>query len=198
MKSALVLAVAGIAAAQNLSGQPACATSCLSSAITAAGCQATDQACACGSKQGQIGVLVAPCILSACSPADVAAAASVGSQLCVAFSATATASSTASGSGSGSASATGSMTTAGSSSSSKASTGGGGVGTVSTVTSTAGGGNGTITTGKPNPTNGGGSGGGSGGSGTTSKPSTPTNAAAQPVVWGAGAFVALIGAVAAL
>lgn len=86
MKSVLVFAVAGAVLAQNMSGEPACAIPCITSAIVAAGCHLTDQGCAC-SKTAQIEPLCAPCLLKACpAPSDISQAAAAGSTLCKEYS----------------------------------------------------------------------------------------------------------------
>ncbi|PMD46697.1 hypothetical protein L207DRAFT_577543 [Hyaloscypha variabilis F] len=84
-----VLAIAAIfslAAAQNLSGEPACATSCLLSAISAASCAPTDVSCQCGLSAAVVG----PCLIGACNATDLQIALTVGTNLCKAYSATAT------------------------------------------------------------------------------------------------------------
>jgi hypothetical protein len=72
--------------AQNFAGEPACATPCLASAIVAAGCDLTDEACACGPAKAAIGNLVGGCIYNACPQTEVALAISVGLQLCDGYS----------------------------------------------------------------------------------------------------------------
>ncbi|KAH6715782.1 hypothetical protein DL95DRAFT_389736 [Leptodontidium sp. 2 PMI_412] len=90
MKTAILLsAVLGLAAAQNLSGQPACASPCLSSAITAVGCALNDQGCQCGTGKSSIQIAVATCLIAGCSPSDLALAQKVGNELCLAYSSTA-------------------------------------------------------------------------------------------------------------
>ncbi|RDL31532.1 uncharacterized protein BP5553_09741 [Venustampulla echinocandica] len=103
----VVAAAASIVSAQDLSGEPACAIPCLTSAISKVGCGLTDQACQCGTGMAPIQTAVTPCLISNCSPADLIIAASVGSKLCADYSATATGGA-ASGSGTGSATASGS------------------------------------------------------------------------------------------
>ncbi|KAM7205287.1 hypothetical protein V8F33_001118 [Rhypophila sp. PSN 637] len=93
MKAAtIVLALVGAVMAQNMEGQPACATSCLISAISAAGCAPSDVGCQCGPTQSVIGASAAGCLLKACTanPADLIQAQSAGSAQCSKYSATAT------------------------------------------------------------------------------------------------------------
>ncbi|CAP67614.1 uncharacterized protein PODANS_1_15070 [Podospora anserina S mat+] len=78
-----------LAVAQNLEGQPACATSCLISAISAAGCAASDVACQCGPTQVSIAASAGPCLLDACPMSDLISAESAGLAKCKSFSATA-------------------------------------------------------------------------------------------------------------
>ncbi|KAH7317868.1 hypothetical protein BKA65DRAFT_109299 [Rhexocercosporidium sp. MPI-PUGE-AT-0058] len=90
MKTTILLsAVLGLATAQNLSGQPACASPCLSSAITAVGCALNDQGCQCGTGKASLQIAVATCLIAGCSPSDLALAQQVGNQLCLAYSSTA-------------------------------------------------------------------------------------------------------------
>ncbi|KAL1895057.1 hypothetical protein Sste5346_005479 [Sporothrix stenoceras] len=194
MKSAVVaLALAGAAVAQNLSGEPACASSCLISAISAAGCAADDVSCQCGPTETAIASLVAPCLISNChSAAELIQAQSAGYALCSAYSktagapasasATATSGSATTGSGSSTAatttvtttSASGSLTTTTKTSSSSSSRG---IGS-----------NATVTTGTKTTTKGGASGTG---------PST-TQSTAGAATLGAGVLAAFIGLMAAL
>ncbi|KAK0632225.1 hypothetical protein B0T14DRAFT_559938 [Immersiella caudata] len=106
MKLAIFLSTAAGALAQNLVGQPACATSCLSSAINAAGCAPTDVACQCGPTKAVIAANVVGCLIVACTAAsDLAQAQSAGEAACAAVSATATlTASSASGTGASSSS----------------------------------------------------------------------------------------------
>ncbi|KAM7209764.1 hypothetical protein V8F20_000167 [Naviculisporaceae sp. PSN 640] len=91
MKAAtIILALAGAVMAQNFDGQPACATDCLISAISAAGCAPSDVACQCGPTQTIIGASAAPCLLDKCQPTDLIKAQSAGAAQCSKFSATAT------------------------------------------------------------------------------------------------------------
>ncbi|ETS77808.1 hypothetical protein PFICI_09870 [Pestalotiopsis fici W106-1] len=89
MKSALILVGAALAVAQNFSGQPSCATSCLSVAITGAGCALDDAACQCGPTQASIAASAAPCLLTACPVTDLSQAQSAGAAACAAYSASA-------------------------------------------------------------------------------------------------------------
>ncbi|KAK4087996.1 hypothetical protein Purlil1_7754 [Purpureocillium lilacinum] len=117
MKATFVtLAIAGLVAAQDFTGQPDCAIPCLKDAIPKIGCKLEDVACACKpDAQAKLLPLVSGCILSKCSPADVAKAQSAANAACAKI---ATQSGSASGSGSasatGSGSATGSATASGS------------------------------------------------------------------------------------
>ncbi|KAF3015926.1 hypothetical protein E8E14_011508 [Neopestalotiopsis sp. 37M] len=103
MKSAIILVGAAMAVAQNFSGQPSCATSCLSAAITGAGCALDDSACQCGPTQSAIAASAGVCLLGACPASDLIQAQSAGAAACAAYSATA---------GSGSSTGTMSITTA--------------------------------------------------------------------------------------
>ncbi|PMD24446.1 hypothetical protein NA56DRAFT_745857 [Hyaloscypha hepaticicola] len=76
-----------LACAQNLSGEPACATSCLLSAISAASCGTSDVACQCALPASA----VANCLIAACNAADLQQAYTVGTNLCKGFSASLTA-----------------------------------------------------------------------------------------------------------
>lgn len=82
-----VAAVVSLATAQNLSGEPACATACLVSAISVAGCKPTDVACQCGTGQPAIQTAVTPCLVSNCNATDLNEAAQVGFALCSVYSA---------------------------------------------------------------------------------------------------------------
>ncbi|KAK4170502.1 hypothetical protein QBC43DRAFT_348982 [Cladorrhinum sp. PSN259] len=86
--SALLL---GLADSQNLSGQPACATSCIISAVQAAGCLPQDLSCQCGPTKAVIGASAAPCLLAACTGTELVQAQSAGNAQCSSYSATATA-----------------------------------------------------------------------------------------------------------
>jgi len=196
----------GLATAQNLSGQPACASPCLSSAITAAGCALADQGCQCGTGKASIQNLVATCLLSGCNPTDLAAAASVGNALCVAYSATAPG-----GAGTTGTASTGGVLTI------QTSTGPLTTTATTSLAATTGTSTGTTGTGSTGTTSGGSTGGATTSPATTSPPSssaatsgsgtgaeagtssTSTAGAAQGVVAGAGGVVGLLlGLVAAL
>ncbi|KAK0749375.1 hypothetical protein B0T18DRAFT_427501 [Schizothecium vesticola] len=75
MKTAAILlalfAAAGLNAQGLLNGQPACATSCLTSAISAAGCALTDVSCQCGPTITIIASSAIPCLVTACADNDV-------------------------------------------------------------------------------------------------------------------------------
>ncbi|KAK0730045.1 hypothetical protein B0H67DRAFT_21552 [Lasiosphaeris hirsuta] len=92
MKTILLLSTAaGVALAQDVVGQPACATACLTSAISAAGCGPSDIACQCGPTQSAIIDNVVPCLISSCTNAgELSQAQSAGESRCSAFFATAT------------------------------------------------------------------------------------------------------------
>ncbi|OIW31231.1 hypothetical protein CONLIGDRAFT_631154 [Coniochaeta ligniaria NRRL 30616] len=183
MKAAFILALAGLAASQNLSGEPACATSCLSSAISKAGCKLDDQACQCGPTQSAIGSLAAPCLIGACAASDLIIAATVGSKLCAVYS---SGLASATGSSSGSSSSMVITTTTTSSSSESTST--------STETSSV-----TTTSSSSTSSSGSSSGTGVAASTTTTGSSTVSGnlaAAATPVV--VGVLAAMMGVVAAM
>ncbi|KAB5547234.1 hypothetical protein GE09DRAFT_1224251 [Coniochaeta sp. 2T2.1] len=179
MKAALILAVAGLAVAQNLSGEPPCATSCLSSAISRAGCALDDQACQCGPTQTAIGGFAAPCLLGACAASDLIIAQSVGAELCSIFSASAGTTTTSPGTGTVTTSTTSdtSPTAATTTTTSSESTTGGSTTTTRSSTSSTSSSSSTSTTG-------------------ASTVSGNLAAAATPAVF--GALAALMGVVAAL
>ncbi|GAW16405.1 hypothetical protein ANO14919_058310 [Xylariales sp. No.14919] len=91
MKLLLALAPAALVYAQADStgyfpGEPSCALPCLSSAITAAGCELSDIACQCGPTQSVIAQNVGGCIFSSCTdPADLGAAVNAGQAVCSSF-----------------------------------------------------------------------------------------------------------------
>ncbi|KAK4246978.1 hypothetical protein C7999DRAFT_14908 [Corynascus novoguineensis] len=90
MKSAILLIVASsVALGQNLSGQPRCATACLISAISAAGCAARDIGCQCGPTQSVIAASAAPCLIASCAVSELLQAQSAGSAQCSIYSRTA-------------------------------------------------------------------------------------------------------------
>ncbi|KAJ4298769.1 hypothetical protein N0V88_003802 [Collariella sp. IMI 366227] len=111
MKSILFLTAAGLALAQNFSGQPECATSCLSSAISAVGCKGEDIGCQCGAvTKAEIAASVAPCLMKACTDGSaLLQAQSAGEAQCSSYLATA-ASNSASTTGSDTATSSGSET----------------------------------------------------------------------------------------
>ncbi|KAJ0384936.1 hypothetical protein COL922a_007346 [Colletotrichum nupharicola] len=90
MKFSLALLAAGLVAAQDFSGQPDCAIPCLRDAIPKVGCALTDTACQCASdKQEALVPVAAPCLLSACSSADLGKAQAAAAAACQKFLATA-------------------------------------------------------------------------------------------------------------
>lgn len=50
---------------------PSCALSCLTNAISGAGCGLTDYACQCGSAKNTITSAATPCVASSCSTSDI-------------------------------------------------------------------------------------------------------------------------------
>ncbi|KAI0405507.1 hypothetical protein F4802DRAFT_597065 [Xylaria palmicola] len=90
-KPSLIMGAAALVHAQADStgyfpGEPSCALPCLSSAITAAGCQLSDIGCQCGPTQGAIATLAGGCILSSCTdPTDLGAAITAGQAVCSSF-----------------------------------------------------------------------------------------------------------------
>ncbi|OAA72167.1 Extracellular membrane protein, 8-cysteine region, CFEM [Cordyceps fumosorosea ARSEF 2679] len=106
MKFSIVLAAAGLAAAQlDISQIPSCALGCLTTAVASTGCSLTDLSCLCG-KKDQLESASKPCIDSKCDAADIAKAQGLANQLCGSSSASGSASSTGSGSTSGTAAPT--------------------------------------------------------------------------------------------
>ncbi|KAI1755680.1 hypothetical protein F4782DRAFT_486428 [Xylaria castorea] len=91
MKLLLIFSAAALVYAQADStgyfpGEPSCALPCLSSAITAAGCQLSDIACQCGPTQSVIANKVAGCILSSCTnPTELGEAVNAGEAVCSSF-----------------------------------------------------------------------------------------------------------------
>ena len=66
-------------------------TSCLISAVSAAGCAPADTGCQCGPTRAVIAATAAPCLLAACTAADqLVQAQSAGNAVCSSYSATAT------------------------------------------------------------------------------------------------------------
>ncbi|KAK3330620.1 hypothetical protein B0H66DRAFT_527967 [Apodospora peruviana] len=93
MKLSLILAAAGagVIMAQDLSGQPACATGCLVAAISSAGCKPSDLGCQCGPTQSAIISNAVPCLLASCTaPGDLGQAQTAGEAKCSKYFATAT------------------------------------------------------------------------------------------------------------
>ncbi|PQE10599.1 CFEM domain-containing protein [Rutstroemia sp. NJR-2017a WRK4] len=201
---------------------PSCASSCLSSAITAgAHCNIEDSVCQCSSaSQAAIQTTAIPCLLTACPQSDLQIAVSAGQGLCARVTATATSSSHSSSSSttaapvSAASSTSVKSTSSGSNStatSSKASTtaagttaagtgGGGGKTTAGTGSASGGGGGGsrggnsTVTTGTPK-TSGTGAAGSGSGSGTatgTGGPSQVSGNAAQSIEAGVGGLVVVL------
>jgi hypothetical protein len=82
--SVLLSLIPLLAHAQNFEGEPACAIPCLSAAIQQVGCPLTDQGCACAS-QAAIGNAAVGCFITACAPADLVKASSVGVALCTSY-----------------------------------------------------------------------------------------------------------------
>lgn len=105
-----ILALAGAVLAQNLAGQPPCAvgcpcassdrtpgqpkransslphqTACLVSAISAAGCAASDLGCQCGPTMSVIAASAAPCILASCAVPEAVQAETAGSAVCSSY-----------------------------------------------------------------------------------------------------------------
>ncbi|KAG7291889.1 hypothetical protein NEMBOFW57_001913 [Staphylotrichum longicolle] len=86
----LILTAFPLTLAQHLSGQPSCATACIISAISAAGCAPDDLGCQCGPTQAVIGASAAPCLLASCAGSQLLQAQSAGEAQCASYSATAT------------------------------------------------------------------------------------------------------------
>ncbi|KAK0111675.1 hypothetical protein ONS95_002020 [Cadophora gregata] len=192
--STLLTTVFGLAlaSAQNLSGQPACATPCLASAIAAAGCPLTDQGCQCGTGKPAIQAVVATCLVANCNASDLAAAASIGNDLCVAYSATAPPGTTTDGSALTTQTSAGGPEVSGSTSAPQT-TGTSTSGGVSAATTSP------ATTSPPRSSSASRSGSRSGTGAAQGTSSTSSAGAAQGVVAGAGGVVGLLlGLVAAL
>lgn len=91
MKPFLIVGAAALVYAQADStgyfpGEPSCALPCLSSAITAAGCQLSDIACQCGPTQSAIAANVGGCILKSCTnPTELGQAVNAGQAVCSSF-----------------------------------------------------------------------------------------------------------------
>ncbi|KAH8662298.1 hypothetical protein BX600DRAFT_513146 [Xylariales sp. PMI_506] len=89
MKSTLILVSAAVVAAQTgyFPGEPSCAIPCLTSAISAVGCDLSDVSCQCGPSQTAIGASAATCLLGSCNLTEVAQAQSAGLAVCSSLSA---------------------------------------------------------------------------------------------------------------
>ncbi|KAI1184872.1 hypothetical protein F5B17DRAFT_410230 [Nemania serpens] len=91
MKSFFILGAAALVYAQADStgyfvGEPSCALPCLSSAITAAGCQLSDLACQCGPTQSVVANRIGGCILRSCTkPTERGDAMNAGQAVCSSF-----------------------------------------------------------------------------------------------------------------
>jgi len=91
MKFTLVLAAAGLAAAQTIADLPPCAAECIGAATLKVGCKLEDgPACSCP-KQADIATNAVPCLLEKCSPVPgaLAKAQEVGEAICVNYAKTA-------------------------------------------------------------------------------------------------------------
>ncbi|TQV93431.1 hypothetical protein V2A60_010162 [Cordyceps javanica] len=85
MKAAIVLAAAGLVAAQlpDISNVPQCAITCLLPALTSTGCSLTDLSCACKSEnQDKIRSQATPCLEKGCSKDDLQKALDAANSLC--------------------------------------------------------------------------------------------------------------------
>ncbi|KAM3557003.1 hypothetical protein MY1884_004748 [Beauveria asiatica] len=85
MKGAIVLAAAGLVAAQlpDISNVPQCATTCLLPALSSTGCDLADLTCACKSEnQDKIRSQATPCIEKGCSKDDSQKALEAANSLC--------------------------------------------------------------------------------------------------------------------
>lgn len=56
--------------ASELAQLPSCSLTCISTAVTGAGCTLTDYACQCGTGKDAITKAATPCIAAACSASD--------------------------------------------------------------------------------------------------------------------------------
>lgn len=91
MKFFAILAAAaiGLVAAQDMAGQPACATDCIISAIAAVGCQPTDVGCQCSAEKAKaLEVAAGPCLVGKCEFTDLIKAQSAGKEQCSKYAAT--------------------------------------------------------------------------------------------------------------
>jgi len=93
MKTAFVLlAAVGIVAAQDLTGIPACAQECIAAALPQVGCALNDAVCQCKDEtKTKLTPLVAPCMTSKCTPAELQQALAASEKICAAVSASASA-----------------------------------------------------------------------------------------------------------
>ncbi|OAQ96393.1 hypothetical protein LLEC1_04245 [Akanthomyces lecanii] len=85
MKGAIVLAAAGLVAAQlpDISQVPQCAITCLLPALTSTGCSLTDLSCACKAEnQEKIRSQATPCLEKGCSKEDLQKALDAANSLC--------------------------------------------------------------------------------------------------------------------
>ncbi|KAH9889183.1 hypothetical protein F4778DRAFT_394526 [Xylariomycetidae sp. FL2044] len=89
MKKSMILATAAavLSLAQDFGGQPSCAIPCLTSAISAAGCQLTDVACQCNQGKAAIADRAATCIPGKCNVSELLQASSAGEAVCSSFAA---------------------------------------------------------------------------------------------------------------
>ncbi|KAM3534650.1 hypothetical protein MY4038_002062 [Beauveria bassiana] len=85
MKGAIILAAAGLVAAQlpDISNVPQCAITCLLPALSSTGCDLTDLTCACKSEnQEKIRSSATPCLEKGCSKDDLQKALDAANSLC--------------------------------------------------------------------------------------------------------------------
>lgn len=61
---------------------PSCALTCLTTAITGAGCGLSDYACQCGTAKDSITTSATPCVLSKCATSDALKVQSITSEIC--------------------------------------------------------------------------------------------------------------------
>ncbi|CZS90258.1 uncharacterized protein RAG0_01395 [Rhynchosporium agropyri] len=78
----LVAAVSAQSISELQSQIPACAQTCLNTAISGAGCSASDTACTCGTNMAAITRAATPCVISGCSSADALKTQSITGQIC--------------------------------------------------------------------------------------------------------------------
>ncbi|PBP21744.1 hypothetical protein BUE80_DR007561 [Diplocarpon rosae] len=83
--------LASVASAQSIADLtaqiPACAQTCLGTAITGAGCEVADKACQCGSNMAAITKSATPCVISACSSTEALLTQSLTAKICEAVAA---------------------------------------------------------------------------------------------------------------